>query len=126
MSERDHQLVLEDIIASIERIERFTAKHDADSFAKDEMASDATILNLAIIGEASKLIPEEIKTLMPSIVWKDVIGLRNIIIHKYFAVDLAIIWRIVSQDLPPLKSNIQQALAHLNQSTLSTSSTAGE
>ena len=115
MSERDHQLALEDIIASIERIERFTSQLDANSFANDEMASDATILNLAIIGEAAKLIPDEIKTLMPSIVWKDVVGLRNIIIHKYFAVDLAIIWRIVSQDLPQLKSNVQKALTHLNQ-----------
>ncbi len=114
MSERDPRLLLEDIIASIERIERFIQKHDAVSFEADEMAAHATIFNLAIIGEAAKLIPDETKRLMPGIVWKDVIGLRNIIIHKYFAVDLAIIWKIVTQDLPSLKLQIQAAMVQIN------------
>lgn len=117
MSERDSRLWLEDIIASIERIERFTNKHDVISFNNDEMASDATILNLAIVGEAAKLIPDEIKTQVPSITWKDIIGLRNIIIHQYFAVDLEIIWRIVTQDLPPLKLKIQSLLYQLDQNS---------
>lgn len=114
MSKRDDRSLLDDIIASIERIERFIGKHNAASFEMDEMATDATVLNLAIIGEAAKQIPDPIKNLMPGIVWKDIIGLRNIIIHKYFAVDLEIVWKIVTQDLPPLKLKIQAALDQLN------------
>lgn len=114
MSKRDARLLLEDIIDSIERIERFTQKHDAASLKADEMARDATVHNLAIIGEAAKQIPNEVRSLMPGVVWKDVIGLRNIIIHRYFAVEAATIWKIVTQDLPSLKLQIQAAMVQIN------------
>jgi len=114
MSKRDSSLLLEDIAASIERIEQFTQKHDEVSFEADVMAMHATLHNLAIIGEVAKQIPDEAKNLMPTVVWKDVIGLRNIIIHKYFEVDPAAIWKIVMQDLPSLKLQIQAAIVQIN------------
>jgi uncharacterized protein with HEPN domain len=114
MSKRDSSLLLEDIMASVDRIEQFTQKHDVVSLEADVMAMHATLHNLAIIGEAAKQIPDEAKNLMPAVVWKDVIGLRNIIIHKYFEVDPAVIWKIVTQDLPALKLQIQAALDEIN------------
>ncbi len=87
------------------------------------MVTDATVFNLAVIGEAAKQIPDEIKRLMPGVVWKDVIGLRNIIIHKYFAVDAATIWTIIMQDLPPLKLQIQRVLNQIDNKPEDQSST---
>jgi uncharacterized protein with HEPN domain len=70
------------------------------------MRIDAVIRNLEIIGEATKMIPESIRVRYPSVEWKKIAGLRDILAHHYFEVDLDIIWDIVQNKLPGLEREL--------------------
>ena len=69
--------------------------------------------NLEVIGEAASRIPETFKARYPEVAWRRVVGLRNRIVHEYFGVDLAIVWSVVTEDLPPLKSEILRMVENL-------------
>jgi uncharacterized protein with HEPN domain len=113
MSKRDLRLFLNDILEAVEKVERYTKDFSFNDFAENEMVIDAVIRNLEIIGEASRNIPKDICSKYPEIPWKRVIGLRDIVIHGYFTVDLQIIWTIVKERLPGLKSQIMRMLEEL-------------
>ncbi len=79
-------------------------------FTENTMAVDAVIRNLEIIGEAAKNIPEDIRNQYTEILWRRMVGLMNILIHDYFGVDLSIVWRIITKDLPETKQLIVKIL----------------
>ena len=62
--------------------------------------------NIEVIAEASKKIPQEIKNIFPNIPWRQIMAMRNKIIHEYFGVDLSAIWNVIQKDLPELKIQI--------------------
>ncbi len=84
MKRRTYRLYIEDILASMNKIEKCISGLTYDAFEKNEMVVDAVIRNLEIIGEAAKNIPEEIREKHSEIPWKRMMGLRNIMIHDYF------------------------------------------
>lgn len=110
MSKREWKLFVEDILESIELIEEYVAKMEFEDFKKDRKTIDAVVRNLEIIGEASKNIPDEIKSSYQEVDWKGIIGLRNRIAHEYFGVSLTIVWNIIQQELPRLKKQFKQIL----------------
>ena len=65
---------------------------------------------MAIVGEAIRAVPSEIEALHPEIPWDDVRGMRNIVIHEYFQVNLAIVWQTIQDDLVPLAISLRQLL----------------
>jgi uncharacterized protein with HEPN domain len=71
------------------------------------------VRNLEIIGEAARHIPETVRRRYPEVPWKRVVGLRNIVVHEYFAVDLEIVWTIIRENLPALKDTLQKMLTDL-------------
>lgn len=87
MSKRDPKLLLEDIRAAIEKIERFVAGMDRDCFRADDKTIDAVVRNLEIIGEAARQIPKTFKEKNTDIPWGQIVGLRNRIVHDYFGLD---------------------------------------
>jgi uncharacterized protein with HEPN domain len=95
-------LYLDDILSSIEKIERYTANMNLDSFIADERTVDAVSLNLQIIGEAVKKMPSELRDRYPQIEWRKIAGLRDAIAHAYFSIDDEIIWDIVETKLTDL------------------------
>ncbi len=103
---RDHKLYLEDILQAIKSIETYTGGLRFDKFKKDKMVIDAVIRNLEIIGEASKNIPADIKKNNRSVEWKKIAGLRDILAHAYFAVDLKVLWDIIINKIPGFKKEI--------------------
>ncbi len=104
MSKRDPKLFIQDMIEAIEKIERYTSSMETlEDFVENELVVDAVLRNLEIIGEAAKYIPEDLRSKYREIPWKRVVGLRNVVIHSYFAVDLEVIWVIVKKQLPELK-----------------------
>lgn len=108
MSERHYRLFLEDIALSIEKIEAYTKDVPSlEEFSARSMVVDAVLKNLEVIGEAARRIPDSVKEKYPDIPWNRVVGLRNVIVHGYFAVDLAIIWKIIKEQLPELKRKIE-------------------
>lgn len=110
MKRRNCTIYIEDILESMDKIERYTKGLDFESFSANDMVVDAVLRNLEIIGEASRNIPEDIREKYPDIPWKRMIGLRNIAIHEYFGIDLGIIWEIISRNLPETKPKIKTML----------------
>ncbi|MBI4796010.1 MAG: DUF86 domain-containing protein [Deltaproteobacteria bacterium] len=105
---RDYKVYLDDIIEGIERIRDYTTGLSFETFSNDRKTVDAVNCNLAIIGEAVNRIPEEIKTKYPNMEWYKIIGLRNILIHDYFRVDLEIIWDIIENKLSLLEKQVKE------------------
>ena len=100
---RNINLFIEDIIISIKNIENFTANITEDQFEDDVMKQDAVIRRLEIIGEAAKKVPQNFRDKYPDIEWRKIAGLRDVLIHGYFGVDIEKIWLIVKKDIPKLK-----------------------
>lgn len=103
---RDFQVYLEDIRQAISKIQGYTVGLSRESFAQDSMRIDAVVRNLEIIGEAAKMIPESIRAEYPNIEWKKIAGLRDILAHHYFEVDLDIVWDILQNKLPALEREL--------------------
>lgn len=86
------ELYLQDIVNSIDDVERFLDKIEERKFLSDEILQNAVLMKLVIIGEAAAKIPERIRTLYPEIEWKSIVGFRNIAVHAYFSVKWNIVW----------------------------------
>jgi len=110
MKSTEYKLFIEDILESIEKIQRYIKNLDYEKFKDNELVADAVIRNLEIIGEASKNIPDNIRAKYPNVPWRRMIGLRNITAHEYFGVDLNIIWEIITTNLPETKPKIELIL----------------
>ena len=110
MSKRDWKLFVEDILECIGKIEKYIERMKFEDFENDDKTTDAVVRNLEIIGEASKNIPDIVKTRYQNVYWKGIIGLRNRIIHEYFGVDVKIVWHIIKEELPTLRKQIDEVL----------------
>lgn len=99
---RSWELFLRDMLEAARKIIRYTGNRQVEAFVADEMAYDATLRNLEILGEAAKKIPEEIRQRYPTVDWRGVAGLRDILAHAYFALDNPTLWQIVRTDIPRL------------------------
>jgi uncharacterized protein with HEPN domain len=103
---RHYKLYIGDILEAISKIEKYTKGFSRSKFQKNTLVVDAVIKNLEVIGEASKRIPASIKSQIPAIEWKKIVGLRNILIHEYSGIDRDIIWDIIESKLPELKARL--------------------
>ena len=107
---RDYRLYLDDILDSIKNIFEYTKTLSKNDFLADTKTNQAVILNIAIIGEAARNIPADIKSKYPEIDWALIYGMRNILIHKYFSVNLDIVWDVVKKELPALEQQVKKIL----------------
>jgi len=110
---RDYRDSLADIINAIRDIDNFVRGMNFESFVNDKEKIYATIYCLQVIGEAVKNIPEEIKEKYQEIPWRNVVGMRDRLIHGYFTVDFERVWETVKRDLPPLKEAINKILKEM-------------
>ena len=78
-----------------------------EQFSKDEMAYDAVLRNLLIIGEAAKNLPEDTRKKYPDVEWKKICGFRDIIAHAYFGIDNTILWDIIQSKIPVLWKSLK-------------------
>jgi len=88
-------LRLRDILKSIMAIQKYVKAIDFSSFLQNEMMQSACIRHLEIIGEASSKISKELKNDFSEIPWKQIVALRNMVVHEYFRVDVAEIWTTI-------------------------------
>jgi uncharacterized protein with HEPN domain len=107
---RDFRLYLDDILEAIHQIRSYLADQDEEAFKKDRKTQDAIIRNLEIIGEAAGKLPEQIQKGEPEVDWRKITGLRNILIHEYFGINLPIVWDVVQNKLDPLEAVCRRLL----------------
>ena len=107
---RDYKVYLEDILHAIAKVREYTAGFSQGDFARDGKTFDAVIRNLEVIGEAVKAVPEAIRSQHPEADWKKMAGLRDLLIHRYFGINVEIVWDIIQNKLPALEEQIRRFL----------------
>lgn len=106
---------LRDMVEYAEKAERFVRGVEFEDFQNDEQKVLAVVRALEVIGEAARHIPKTVRDKYPEILWKKIAGMRNMVIHEYFGVDLEVVWRTVQENLPPLRQAIATILQDLEQ-----------
>lgn len=109
---RDDREWLLDILDALRKIEKYSSR-GYDVFAEEELLQVWIIHYLEVIGEASNHLSESLRDRHADIPWADIVGLRNILVHQYFGIDLKRVWETVEIDLPILKKRIEEILAEL-------------
>ena len=108
-AERSERLYLTDIRDAIDRILAYTSQ-GREAFLLDTRTQDAVVRNIEIIGEATRGVSDATRRAHPGIPWRDMADMRNKVVHDYFRIDLDVVWDVVSNDLRPLRQQIDQLL----------------
>jgi uncharacterized protein with HEPN domain len=104
---------IQHILDAITEIENYIDKATKEQFLNNSMMRFASIKQIEIIGEAANQITDATKNKFSEIEWKQITGLRNILVHEYFGVDNSLVWQIVITDIPLLKEKITEVLNSL-------------
>jgi uncharacterized protein with HEPN domain len=96
------RLYLESIRDCLDRIAEYTETGE-ETFLVSRLIQDGVIRNLEVIGEATKNLSAELRASNPEVPWRQIAGMRDVLIHDYLKVNLARVWRTVVSDLPPLQ-----------------------
>src|SRR3989338_8816956 len=107
---RKPRLYINDILEQIELIGEFTKGSTKEKFLGDKEKQYAVIRAIEIIGEATKQLAFHFKKKYPKIEWKGIAGMRDILIHAYFGVNLEKVWYAIKEEIPILKIQIQQII----------------
>ena len=107
---RDSRVYLEDILGAIGKIRRYARGLSKQGFAADDKTLDAVVRNLEVIGEAVKQLPADLRAREPGIDWQKIAGLRDLLIHQYFGIDVDILWDIIQSKLPALEVSVSALL----------------
>lgn len=110
---KDAKILLEDILASADNIQKFCKGKTLSSFKSNLMLQSAVIRQLEIIGEAAKGISADVRQKYPDVEWREICGLRDILIHNYAGVDNSRIWKLIRDDLPKMQTQLQKIAREL-------------
>jgi uncharacterized protein with HEPN domain len=96
-----------------ERIHKIGQRFTEEEFMADELAYEATLRNIEILGEAAKMVPEDVRELAPDIPWRQISKTRDVLAHVYFGVKDEIIWDIVTVKAPDIIPALHALLEEL-------------
>ncbi len=102
------------ILDAITEIESYTTSADLPKFLANSMMRFASIKQIEIIGEAANYITEETKQQFADVQWQQITGMRHILVHEYFGVDANLVWQVIMNDLPGLKTTIEKIYTSIN------------
>lgn len=107
--EKDNLAYLRLILDSTRKIEEYLGQMNLADFSNDSKTESAVIMQIQIIGELSKKIPEEIKSKI-DVPWKEIAGLRDMVSHDYFSLDIEAIWNTATKDVRELEQKTRTYL----------------
>jgi uncharacterized protein with HEPN domain len=106
MTDRQLSEFLQDILESIADIEAFTEDINFEAFLGNREKVLAVVKSIEILGEAVKKVPSDIRVKYPQIPWKAIAGMRDVLVHEYWGIDMNVVWATVQEGLPALKTVI--------------------
>lgn len=112
---RDLRLFLEDIENACRKIVHYTDGSTREEVFSDEMRFDAVLHNLHVIGEAVKNLPNAFRERHPTVAWREIAGMRDVVAHAYFALDLDILWDAIRTDVPALLDRVPELIVSLDE-----------
>jgi uncharacterized protein with HEPN domain len=101
---------LRDILSAIGKIERATRGMNVTEFTNDEIVRAATERFLGVVCEASLRLPDSVKQQAPGIDWRNMNDFANLLRHAYHSTEVDVVWKIVQNDLPPLKAFVERSI----------------
>lgn len=104
---------LQHIRDAIIEIESYIENIDFYDFMKNSMMRFACLKQIEIIGEASNQITKETRDNFSDIEWRQIIRMRNVLVHEYFGVDVNLVWEVIRKDLPRLKIRVMEILGQM-------------
>jgi uncharacterized protein with HEPN domain len=114
-AERTYVDYLADILDAFGKVADFIEGMSLESFAHDDKTTFAVIRALEIVGEATKRIPQVVRDREPTVPWSAMAGMRDKLMHDYFGVNLAVVWKTASEDLPALEPTLRRMLEEAQQ-----------
>ncbi len=107
---KNQEIYFEDILFSIESIEKFTKGLSKEGFGSDQLIQDAVIRRFSVIGEAANRIRKEVQDSHKNIEWRKIVNMRNFLLHEYSEINLDVVWDSIKTDLPGLKKAVREIL----------------
>ncbi|MBQ7711650.1 MAG: DUF86 domain-containing protein [Bacteroidales bacterium] len=101
---------LEHILAAIDDATSFANQVTCEALEHDKLHCYALVHSIQIIGEAAYKLTHEFRDNHPEVEWNDIIGMRHILVHDYYRVDISLLWNIVHEELPLLRTQVCEYL----------------
>jgi uncharacterized protein with HEPN domain len=108
--QRDALVYLDDILEACRKIQTYTSDLTFEQFIKDEKTVDAVVRNFQVIGEATKNLPADFRAKLSEVDWRGAAGFRDVLVHRYFEIDLDLTWQIVRERVTPLADAVEAFL----------------
>ncbi len=103
------------MLNAVVKAQGFVAGISYDDFATDDKTVFAVIRALEVIGEAAKRIPESVRLEFPGLPWRSMSGMRDKLIHEYFGINLRVIWKTVTEEVPALEPELRRVLSEVGE-----------
>src|SRR3989338_38166 len=110
MVERSYKDFLQDIFDAMNKAQSFVSSMEYEVFKNDDKTAYAVVRALEVIGEATKHVPENLRQKYPGVPWQDMAGMRDVLIHAYFGVDIETVWLTVTEKISQIKPLIEKVL----------------
>jgi uncharacterized protein with HEPN domain len=107
----DARLHFEDILESVQHIERFVAGMDLEAYRRDDKTQAAVERKMLILSEAAIRLKDDAEALCPGVPWRDIRGIGNWLRHQYDRVEVEAVWNTIQDDFPQLKAAVVRVLS---------------
>ena len=104
---------LRDALRAMETARGFVEGMEYSAFANDERTNFAVVRALEIAGEATKNVPDDVRSRFPDVPWRVMAGLRDVLIHAYFGVNLEVVWKTFTERAPEVVPMLRDAMETL-------------
>jgi uncharacterized protein with HEPN domain len=111
---RDESFYVADMVEACARVVEYTTGLSAAGLRGDHKTIDAVVRNLEVLGEAAKRVPAAVRSKAPDVPWRDISGMRDVLIHDYFGVDLNIVCDVALVKVPTLRVALEELLRRLD------------
>ncbi|MBI2413103.1 MAG: DUF86 domain-containing protein [Deltaproteobacteria bacterium] len=110
MPRKDDGVRLRHMLEAARAARGYVGSKTREEFFKDNQCRDAVVRCIEVIGEAASRLSQERQTELPQIPWKNIIGMRNRLIHAYYDINIDTVWSTVTEDLPPLIAELEKII----------------